>query len=127
MKKIVFLLLLVVFLSACNLNKAPDEPKKNLLLNATDKDVVSDLTYNELLSYKLEPSNTPGYYKTGQEGKIIEWSAKISKHYSQITGIKFCVLDNNHQNVDITKPCDMFWAFSDNRNKPQFTVYRNNY
>lgn len=72
-----------------------------------------NLTYNQLMSYKLEKSDTPGYFNTEKKGKEIEWQAKISDYYSQITGIKFCVIDEEHQNVDINQPCDMFWAFAD--------------
>jgi len=72
-----------------------------------------NLTYNQLMSYGLENSDTPGYFNTEKKGKEIEWQAKISNYYSQITGIKFCVVDDEHQNVDINQPCDMFWAFAD--------------
>ena len=47
------------------------------------------------------------------EGKTIKWQAKISAYYSQLDGIKFCIVDEEHQNVDIGKKCDWFWAFSD--------------
>jgi hypothetical protein len=65
------------------------------------------------MSYKLLESDTPGYFKTEQEGKNIEWKAKISKYYSQITGIKFCIVDDEHKSVDVSKSCDMFWSFAD--------------
>ena len=74
---------------------------------------VSNLTYNQVLNSKTEPTNTPDYYKSKYESEVIKWQAKISAYYSQITGIKFCVVDNDHQNIDIDKPCDLFWAFSD--------------
>ena len=55
------------------------------------------------MSYKLEKSDVPGYFNTEKKGKEIEWQAKISDYYSQITGIKFCVIDDEHQNVESNK------------------------
>ncbi|MFA5109264.1 MAG: hypothetical protein WC458_01855 [Patescibacteria group bacterium] len=71
------------------------------------------LTYNHVMDSKIEGTEDGGYYKSEYEGQPIEWQGKISAHYSQITGIKFCVIDNEHQNVNIDQPCDWFWAFAD--------------
>jgi uncharacterized protein YceK len=84
----------------------------------TDKDIVGALqkimnpSYNQIMNSKSEPDKSPDLYKTKYDGKVVEWKAKISTYYPQITGIKFCIVDNEHQNVDIDKPCDWFWAFS---------------
>ncbi len=43
-------------------------------------------------------------------GREVKWQAKISNYYTQISGIKFCIIDSDHKNVDIDKPCDWFWA-----------------
>jgi hypothetical protein len=83
-----------------------------------NKDVISDsqkeigsLTYAQFMESKVGDSEYD-YYKSSYGGKLVEWQGKISGYYSQITGIKFCVIDEGHQNVDIDKPCDWFWAFS---------------
>lgn len=70
------------------------------------------LTYNQVVNSKSEQQDTPDFYKSTHDGQVIKWKAKISTYYSQITGIKFCVVDSEHQNVDINKPCDWFWATS---------------
>lgn len=75
--------------------------------------IPSNLTYDKVVNSKLEQTNTPEIYKSKYDGEIIRWQGKISAYHSQITGIKFCVIDEEHQNVDIDKPCDWFWAFSD--------------
>ncbi len=82
-------------------------------LKLKNKEDDKKLTYNQLMSDKLEKSDTPGYFNTEKKGQEIEWQAKISGNYSQITGIKFCIIDDEHQDVDINQPCDMFWAFAD--------------
>lgn len=78
------------------------------------KQISSDskTSYNQVMGQKLVYIS-PTIYKNIYEGQVVEWKAKISSYYSQITGIKFCVIDNDHQNVDIDKPCDWFWAYSD--------------
>jgi len=73
---------------------------------------VSNLTYNQILNSKVELTNTSDYYKSKHESEVIKWQAKISAYYSQITGIKFCVVDNEHQDININKPCDLFLASS---------------
>lgn len=75
-------------------------------------DNVSNLTYNQITNSKIEESKNDDYYKSNYEGKVIKWQGKISNHYSQITGIKFCVIDKEHQDININNSCDWFWAFS---------------
>lgn len=70
------------------------------------------ITYNQVMDSKFGEARNVDFYKSSYEGQIIKWQAKISAYYSQITGIKFCVIDNDHKNIDIDKPCDLFWAFS---------------
>ena len=84
-------------------NEAIDEivPNYNKELNYSDKDINFDVSFNDVL-------NSDEYI-----GDVISWQAKISSYYSQISGIKFCIVDEDHQNVDIDKPCDWFWALSD--------------
>jgi len=74
---------------------------------------ISNLTYNQVLNSKIEPERSPTLHDSKLDGNIIEWKAKISSYYSQITGIKFCVIDDDHKNIDIDKPCDWFWAFNE--------------
>jgi len=69
------------------------------------------LSYNQVFNSKIGPAKSIDFYDSKYDGSVIEWKAKISAAYSQITGIKFCVIDNEHQNIDIGKPCDWFWAF----------------
>jgi hypothetical protein len=80
------------------------------IISALQK-TVPQLDYNKVINSKIgDPKDD--YYKSIYYGRLIEWQGKISAYYSQITGIKFCVIDKDHQNVDINKPCDWFWAFS---------------
>lgn len=75
--------------------------------------IDSPLTYKQVLDSKIEGTEDGDYYKSEYEGQTIEWQGKISAHYSQITGIKFCVVDDEHQNINIDQPCDWFWTFTD--------------
>lgn len=84
--------------------------KDNLIFNNESKE---KLKYNEILAHELEPTEYQSYFKTEQEGKIVEWKGKISRYYTQITGIKFCVIDEDHENVNTEEPCDFFWAYSE--------------
>lgn len=70
------------------------------------------LTYDDIINSKIEETESYSYYESKYEGKKIQWRGKISAYYSQITGIKFCIIDDNHTEVDINKPCDWFWASS---------------
>lgn len=92
---IVFICAIIIVLLSINFNK-------------------KDLTYNKVISSKLKPDKIVTIFKSGYEGQVITWRGKISNYYSQITGIKFCVVDKEHQKIDINKPCDWFWAMSDN-------------
>jgi len=71
------------------------------------------LSYNQVFNSKIEPERSIDFHDSKFDGSVIEWKAKISAAYTQITGIKFCVIDNEHQNIDIDKPCDWFWAFNE--------------
>lgn len=68
-----------------------------------------DISYNQVLDAAKKRDGSADIFK----GKSIKWQAKISAYYSQISGIKFCVVDDEHQNVDISESCDWFWASSD--------------
>lgn len=72
----------------------------------------TNLKYNQIMSATSSPTDTPELLKSQHDGEEIKWQGKISSHYSQLTGIKFCVVDKEHEDVDISKPCDWFWAFS---------------
>lgn len=79
------------------------------ILNSKDciDNIVSDLTYNQVINSKIEPEKSPELYNSKFDGSVIEWKAKISSYYSQITGIKFCIIDSDHQNIDIDQPCEL--------------------
>lgn len=81
------------------------------IISALQK-TVPQLDYNQVLNSKIEPERSPTLHASKFDGSVVEWQGKISAHYSQITGIKFCVIDEEHQNIDIDEPCDWFWAFS---------------
>lgn len=70
------------------------------------------VSYNQVVGATLKPYKAPDFFTSGYEGRTIEWRGKISTNYSQITGIKFCVIDSDHKDADIDKPCDWFWATS---------------
>lgn len=71
------------------------------------------LNYNQIRDSKIEASSNDGYYQSTYKNSIITWQGKISDYYSQITGIKFCIIDSDHTEINIDKPCDWFWALSD--------------
>ena len=83
------------------------EKVKRILAESPDNIVPEDITYNEVVNSNSEDFDNEYY------GKIISWDACISHYYSQITGIKFCVVDDDHKNVIYDEPCDWFWAMSD--------------
>lgn len=72
-----------------------------------------NLIYNDVIKSKIGTTDNKDYYQSAYNGAVIEWRGKISAYYSQITGIKFCIIDDYHQEVDINNPCDWFWAFAD--------------
>lgn len=72
-----------------------------------------NLTYNDVINSKIETIDNKDYYQSSLKDSLISWQGKISAYYSQITGIKFCIIDDYHQEVDINNPCDWFWAFAD--------------
>ncbi|HAB53093.1 MAG TPA: hypothetical protein DCE80_13155 [Ignavibacteriales bacterium] len=72
----------------------------------------TNLSYNQVMGTESGKKRLNERDGTGYEGKIIKWQARISAYFSQITGIKFCVIDKDHQTKDIWEPCDWFWASS---------------
>lgn len=70
-------------------------------------------TYNQVVSSKTNVEKDSDYFSSSYDGQQIEWKAKISNYYSQLTGIKFCVVDNEHPDVNIDNTCNWFWASSD--------------
>lgn len=70
------------------------------------------LSYNEVLNSETVNSDSYGYHKSDYKGEKIKWLGKISRYYSGINGIKFCIIDDEHKNIDTTQPCDWFWAFA---------------
>lgn len=74
--------------------------------------VGASLIYNIILKSKLGLSNGIDIYYSRFDNELIKWKAKISAYYDQLDGIKFCVVDEDHKNIDIDKPCDWFWATS---------------
>lgn len=73
---------------------------------------ITSLAYNQIMNSKSEHNDSSDFYKSNYDGQTIVWQGKISAYYSQITGIKFCVIDGEHQSINIDQPCDWFWAFS---------------
>ena len=116
MKKILIISIFILFLAGCSFgNKKVENQEIQQKSGDTSVEIensITDLSYNQVLNSKREPSDTPGYDNSEYNGKVVKWRAKISANHTQITGIKFCVVDSEHQNVDIKKPCDFFWAFS---------------
>jgi hypothetical protein len=127
MKYLLIIIVPLFLLSGCSSKNMPEPiiEKADVVEIVTssqpflvNKDVISDsqkeiapLTYVQVMASKVGDPEYD-YYESSYKGKLIEWQGKISGYYSQITGIKFCVIDEGHQNVDIDKPCDWFWAFS---------------
>jgi len=70
------------------------------------------LGYNEVLNSGAVNDNSYGYYESDYKEEKIKWLGKISQYYSNINGIKFCIIDDEHKSVDATQPCDWFWAFA---------------
>lgn len=81
--------------------------------NEPVKIINQPLSYSQIQNSKITTSSDYGYYQSTYKDAVIEWQGKISAYYSQITGIKFCIIDNDHTEIDINKPCDWFWVLSD--------------
>lgn len=70
------------------------------------------LTYIQVMNSKEDSSERLDFYESDREGENVFWLGKVSHYYSQNSGIKFCVIDDDHKDIDINKPCDWFWASS---------------
>lgn len=70
-----------------------------------------DINFNQVIESKTNKTNID-YYESKYKDKKIIWTGKVSNYYTQITGIKFCIIDKEHQNVNAGNPCDWFWASS---------------
>lgn len=77
------------------------------------KNPISEtITFNQTINSKTNKTNID-YYESNYKDKEIVWIGKISNYYTQITGIKFCIIDKEHQNVNTDNSCDWFWASSE--------------
>lgn len=74
--------------------------------------IQKNISFNQVVDSKTNETSSD-YYESKYKNEEIVWNGKISGYYSQITGIKFCIVDEDHKEVDINKPCDWFWAFSE--------------
>lgn len=63
----------------------------------------TDIKYSDLI--KLNPEKLKSHL-----GSEIAWKGKIASRYSQIDGIKFCIVDDGHVNPDVHSDCEWFWA-----------------
>jgi len=133
MKKILILLFLISILSGCSILKTsnftankqgastpyliPLFPESNNNIDkqasTTDKYIDDNKKCNStpIQSY-LDVINCPLL----SQGVTVQWQAKIASRYSQIDGIKFCIVDDKHpkEKVDGYKDCDWFWLIPEN-------------
>lgn len=77
-----------------------------------------EIYYSDVVSSSLTTQETPNYYNSSYGGQIIKWQGKISNYYTQASEIKFCVIDDNHKEININEPCDWFWATSEGMKMP---------
>ncbi|MFA5000586.1 MAG: hypothetical protein WC545_04560 [Patescibacteria group bacterium] len=108
----------VVLTAEAPINNYYDNKVDDTIKGPTDDyrdNKIDDLSYNQIIG-----SDNQEWFL----GEAMRWQGKISAYYSQITGIKFCVVDKDHYNIDIHEPCDWFWAFS---NDVMYAHYSDNW
>lgn len=125
--KILYLLsIITMVITACSISKSSDLTLNNQLNNQTtstnDISGNKDATSTPILSYAdvvnknslFDKSEVDGSVKTSYVGKKIQWQAKIASSLTRRDGIKFCIIDDKHQNVDSGSNCDWFWLYDKN-------------
>jgi hypothetical protein len=126
MKIIYFIFILSLLITGCSISNTSNfslNNKKNNQTTSTNnisenKDAVSTiiLSYADVVNKDslFDKDETDGSIKTPYVGKKIQWQAKIASSLTQRDGIKFCIVDDEHQNVDSGSNCDWFWLLDKN-------------
>jgi len=139
MIKFLILIILPLLFAGCsiskNLNFTLDNEKNNrstLVSNINANKMLASatvLSYTDVINENsfVQKKNSDGEMEKRSiyRGKNVRWKAKIASRYSQIDGIKFCIIDDSHQNVDTHSNCDWFWLFPNNlatENSPEALV-----
>lgn len=134
MKKILILLFLQILVAGCSISKTLNFTLNNEINNQnTPTNNVSEekvststpiLNYANIVNKDSLLNENNGSIKTPYVGKIIQWQAKIAGSLTQRDGIKFCIIDDKHQNVDTNGNCDWFWLHDKNlgtKDDPNFS------
>lgn len=115
MKRCFALIIVLVVLSGCSYNNIQNKP--TLSAQNNDKEALAPttvLSYSDVVDKKSIISKKISEYETEDttiyKGQEVKWRGKISNKYTQIDGIKFCILDDKHVNPDVNADCDWFWA-----------------
>ncbi|MDP3043139.1 MAG: hypothetical protein Q8N21_01940 [bacterium] len=126
MKNYLILSILLLLITGCSISKTSDFTLNDKINNqSTSTNNVSEnkeLTSASTLSYTdvineeplLNKNEIGGSTKNPYAGEIIQWQAKIASSLTQRDGIKFCIIDDEHQNVDSNGNCDWFWLLDKN-------------
>ena len=135
MKNFLILLILLLLITGCSISKtsnfALNEKINNKATSTSNISENKESTSTSTLSYAdvvnkdslFDKNEVDGSIKTPYVGKIIQWQAKIARSLTQRDGIKFCVIDDEHQNIDSKGNCDWFWLSDKNlgtRDDPNF-------
>jgi len=136
MKIIYFIFILSLLITGCSISKTSDFTLNNKINNqatstnniSENKDAVSTpiLSYADVVNKDslFDKNEVDGSIKTPYVGKKIQWQAKIASSLTQRDGIKFCVIDDKHQNIDSSGNCDWFWLSDKNlgtKDDPNFS------
>lgn len=87
--------------------------KENNNVNQVEiKSGYSGATQNQVLTYSdvIDKGALTTEKESIYNGREIKWQGKIA-NYSQISGVKFCIVDEEHINPDIHSACEWFWVY----------------
>jgi len=135
MDRLFSIIILTLLITGCSIsntsNFSLDNKTNNQAISTNDISENKEATSTPILSYAdvvnknslFDKNKVDGSIKTPYVGKKIQWQAKIASSLTQRDGIKFCIVDDKHQNIDSSSNCDWFWLSDKNlgtKNDPNF-------
>ncbi|MBU4347254.1 hypothetical protein KJ586_00030 [Patescibacteria group bacterium] len=125
MIRFLILLILPLLSAGCsiskNLNFTLDNEKNEQSTLVNNINANKMLASTTVLSYAdvinensfIQEKNSDGEMEKHSiyRGKNVQWMGRVANRYSQIDGIKFCIIDDKHKNADSRADCDWFWLF----------------
>lgn len=93
------------------------DSQESLTRNGTSKNrdtgsCVSVLSYadatNEKSFIEEKKSDSEVEKRSIYQGTNVRWKGRVS-NYTQISGVKFCIIDDKHLETDLNEGCDWFW------------------